>query len=77
MFDLLNHGTIYIDNIKFPLWNLNINNLMLIHFHISWIARRFFRSFHRHSDKTATLSELLPTINKFCNKILDFFRKFH
>ena len=27
--------------------------------------------------KTITLSELLPNINKFHNKILDFFRKFH
>ena len=67
----------FTDNIKFPLLNLNINNLMLINFHISLITKRFFRSFDRHSDKTATLSESLPNINKFRNKILDFFRKFH
>ena len=67
----------FIDNIKFPLSNLNINNLMLINFHISLITKRFFRSFDSHSDKTVTLSELLPNINKFHDKILDFFRKFH
>ena len=67
----------FIDKIKFPLWNLNINVLMLINFHISLITKRFFQSFGRHSDKTLTLSELLPYINKFRNKILDFFRKFH
>ena len=67
----------FIDNIKFTLSNLNINNLMLINVHISLITKRFFRSFDRHSDKTVTLSELLPNINKFRNKILDFFRKFH
>ena len=49
----------FIDNIKFPLWNLNINNLMLINFHISLITKQFFRSFDRHSDKIVTLSELL------------------
>ena len=37
------------------------------------IAKRFFRSFDLHSEKTVTLSELLPNINKFRNKILDFF----
>ena len=67
----------FIDNIKFPLSNLNINNLMLINCHISLITKLFFRSFDRHSDKTITLSELLPNINKFRNKILDCFRKFH
>ena len=64
----------FIDNKKFPLLNQNINNLMLINFHISLITKRFFYSFDRHSDKTVTFSELLPNINKFCNKILDFFR---
>ena len=67
----------FIDNIKFSLSNLNINNLMLINFHISLVTKRFFRSFDRYNDKTVTLSKLLPNINKFRNKILDFFRKFH
>ena len=65
----------FIDNIKFHLsnlFNLNINNLMLINFHISLITKRFFRYFDSHSDKTVTPSELLPGINKFRNKILDF-----
>ena len=66
----------FIYNIKFPLTNLNINNLMHINFHISLITKRFFRSFDRHSDKTVTLSELLPNINKFRNEMLDFFRSF-
>ena len=61
--------------IKFPLWNLNINNLMLINFHISLITKRFLRSFDRYSDKTVTLSELLPNINKFRNKMLNCFQK--
>ena len=61
-----------IDCIKFPLWNLNINDLMLINFHITLISKRFLLSFDRHSDKTVTVSELLPNINKFCNKILNF-----
>ena len=65
----------FIDYIKFPLWNLNINNLMLINFHISLITKRFLRSFDRHSAKTVTLSKLLPNINKFRNKILIFFQK--
>ena len=67
----------FIDYMKFPLVNQNINNLMHINFHISFITKRFFRSFDRHSDKTVTFSELLPNINKFRNKILDFFTKFH
>ena len=67
----------FIDNMKFPLSNQSINNLMLINFHMSLITKRFFRSFDRHSDKTITLSELLPNINKFRNKISDFLRKFH
>ena len=67
----------FIDNIKFSLSNLNINNLMLTDFHISLATKRFFRSFDRHSDKTVTLRELLPNINKLRNKIFDFFRKFH
>ena len=57
----------FIDNIKFPLSNLNINNLMLINFHISLIAKLFFRSLNRHIDKTVALSKLLPNINKFHN----------
>ena len=65
----------FIDYIKFPMWNMNINDLMLIHFHISLITKRFLRSFDRHSDKTLTLSELLGNINKFCNEILNFFQK--
>ena len=32
----------FIDNMKFNLSNLNINNLMLINFHISLITKRFF-----------------------------------
>ena len=67
----------FTDSIKFPLWNLNINNLMLINFHMSLITKWFFWSFDRHSNKTIALSELLPNINKLRNKILDFFRKFH
>ena len=76
MFDLL-HMAAFIHNIKFFLSNLNTNNLMLINFRISLKTKRLFRSFDGHSDKTVTLSELLPNINKFRNKILDFFRKFH
>ena len=64
-----------IDNIKFRLWNLNINNLMLLNFHIALITKRFLRSFDLYSDKTVTLSELLPNINKFRNKIVNFFQK--
>ena len=67
----------FIDNIKFPLWNLNINNLMHINFHISLIMKRFFRSFDRHSDKTVTLSQLLPDINNFRKIIVDVIRKSH
>ena len=48
---------------------------MLINLHISLITKRFLRSFDSHSDKTITLSELLPNINKFHNKILNFFQK--
>ena len=69
--------TAFIDNMKSPLSNQNINNLMVINFHISFLTKRFFRSFHGHREKTVTLRELLPNINKFRNKILDFFRKFH
>ena len=43
----------FTDNIKFSLPNLNINNLMLINFHISLITKRFFCSFEPRSDKTA------------------------
>ena len=60
----------FIDYIKFPLWNLNIYNLMLINFHISLIMKRFFRSFDRHSDKRVTLSELLQDINNFSTTII-------
>ena len=83
----------FTDNIKFHLLNLNINNLMLINFHISLITKRLFRSFDHHSDRTVTVSQLcsfdhhsdrtvtvsqlLPNINKFRNKIFGFFRKFH
>ena len=67
----------FIDNMKFPLSNQHISNLMLINFHISLKTKLFFRSFDRHSDKTVTFNELLPNINKFRNKILDFFKKFH
>ena len=65
------------DNMKFRWRNLNINDLMLINLHISLIAKRFFRSFDRHSDKTVTLSELLLDINNFSNIIVDVIRKSH
>ena len=65
------------DNIKFRWLNLNINDLMLIILHIALITKRFFRSFVRHSDKTATLSELLLNINNFSNNIVDCIRKSH
>ena len=57
--------------------NLNINDLMLINLHISLITKRLFRSFDRHSDKTATLCELLQDNNNFSNKIVDVIRKSH
>ena len=44
----------FIDNMKFTLSNQNINNLMLINFHISLITKRFFRSFDHHRDKTCS-----------------------
>ena len=65
------------DNIKFLLWNLNINNLMLINFLISLITKRFFRYFDRHSDKTVTLSKLLQEINNSSKKIVDVIRNSH
>ena len=65
------------DNIKFRWRNLNINDLILINLHISLITKRFFRSFDRHSDKTATHSELLLDINNFNNEIADVIRKSH
>ena len=67
----------FIDNIKFPLWNLNINNLILINFHISLITKRLFRFFDCHSDKTITLSELLQDINNFSKTIVAVTRKYH
>ena len=66
----------FIDNMKCPLSNENINNLMLINFHISLITKRYFRSFDRHSDKTVTLNKLLPNINKFRNTIWIFPQSF-
>ena len=65
------------DNMKFRWRNININDLILINLHISLITKRFFRSFDCHSDKTATLSELLLDINNFSNKIVDVIRKSH
>ena len=65
----------FINYIKFPLWNLNINNLMLVNFHISLLTKQFLRSFYRHRDKTVTLSKLLPNIDKFRNEILILFQK--
>ena len=50
---------------------------MLIHFHISLITKRFFRSINRHSDKIATISELLQDINNFSKTIVDVIRKSH
>ena len=67
----------FIDNIKFPLWNVNINNLILINFHISLITKRPFRFFDCHSDKTVTLSELLQDINNFSKAIVAVIRKYH
>ena len=67
----------FIDNIKFPLWNLNINGLMHINFHISLITKRFFRSFDRHSGKTVASRELLQVINNFSKTIVDVIRKSH
>ena len=66
-----------IDNIKFPLGNLNIDNLMFINFHITLITKQFFQSFDRHSDKTVTLSELLQDINNFSKTIVDVIGKSH
>ena len=65
----------FINNMKFLLSNLNINNWILIIFRISLKTKRLFRYFDRNSDKTVTLSELMQNINKFRNKILDFFQK--
>ena len=44
---------------------------MLINIHISFIRKRFFRSFDSHSDKTVTLGELLKDINNFSKTIVD------
>ena len=76
MLDLLNISQ-FNDNIKFRWRNLNINDLLLINLHISLITKRFLRPFDRHSDKTVPLSELLPNINNFRNKIVDVMRKSH
>ena len=65
------------DNMKFLWLNLNIKDLMLLNLNISLITKRFFRSFDRHSDKTATLSELLLDINNFSNNIVDVIRMSH
>ena len=65
------------DNIKFRWRKLNINDLMLIIFHISLITKRFFRYFDRHSDKTVTQSELLLDINNFSKTIVHVIRKSH
>ena len=40
---------VFIDNMKFLLSNLNINNLMPINFRISLKTKRLFLSFDRHS----------------------------
>ena len=78
MFDLFQHDTIYWwhqISLEKPEYS---NNLMLINFLISWITKRFLRSFDRHTDTTLTLSELFPNINKFRDKKdWNFFRKFH
>ena len=63
--------------VKFPLWNLNINNLMPINFSISLITQQFFRYFDRHSNKTVTISELLQHINNFSKTIVHVIRKSH
>ena len=74
MFDLLRMVQ-FNDNIKFRWRNLNTDDSMLINSHISLITKRFFRSFDRHSDNTATHSELSLNINNFSNKIVDVIRK--
>ena len=56
---------------------MNINDLMLINLHISLITKRLFRYFDRHSDKTATHSELLLDINNFSETIVRAIRKSH
>ena len=66
----------FIDNFKFPVWNLNINDLILIIFLISLIKKRCFWSFDLYSDKTVTLSDMLPNINKFRNEIMNFSESF-
>ena len=48
----------FIDNMKFLLSNLNINNLILINFRISLKTNLLFRSFDHYSDKTVTLVSL-------------------
>ena len=65
------------DNIKFRWQNLNINDFMLNNLHISWITKRIFRSFDRHSDKTVTHRELLLDINNFSKTIFHVIRKSH
>ena len=67
----------FIESMKFPLWNLNINDFMLINLHISLITKRFFRSVDRHSDKTVTHSELLPNINNISKTLVHVIRKSH
>ena len=65
------------NDIKFRWRNLNINDLMFINLHISLITKLFFISFHHHSDKTVTNSELLPDINNFSKTIVHVIRKSH
>ena len=72
MLDFLQHTTIYWLH-QISVVKMNIINLMFINFHISLITKRFLRSFDRHRDRTVTLRELLPNINKFRNETLNFF----
>ena len=55
--------------------NLNINDLILIYFHISLITKRLFRSLDRRSDKTVALIDLLLDINNVSNKMVDVRKK--
>ena len=65
------------DNIKFRLWNLNNNDLMLINFHISLKTKRFFSIFWPPEWQNSRPQQLLLNINNFSNKMVDALRKFH
>ena len=54
------------------------NNFRLFFFLSPSIFKKdeYYRSFDHHSDETVTLSKLLPNINNFRTKMVDFLRKF-